>query len=457
MTISSINPATNKTVETFRPMSENQVSSAIETAHEAFQVWRKKSFADRKKNLLKFAELLRADADTYARLITQDMGKRISESQYEIEYCANIAEYYANGAERFLADQPMEVEDADAYLRHEPLGVLLGVMPWNFPFYQVVRFATPNIMAGNTVLVKHASNVPQCARAIEDLFNECGLPEGVYTNLFIPSEFVEAIISDKRIQGVSLTGSEPAGASVAAIAGKNLKRSVLELGGNDAFIVLDDADMESTVKLAVKGRTVNAGQSCVASKRFIVVESVAKEFMVAFRQQMAALKLGDPMDENTTLAPLSTEDAAVKLLEQVQSTIDAGATVVLGGDRPDREGAYFNPTILTDITSDMPTYDQELFGPVASVYVVKDEAAAIKIANDSSYGLGGSVFTSDVPRGRRVAEQVETGMMFINQPTSSQAELPFGGIKNSGYGRELSHLGILEFVNKKLVHLGKKR
>lgn len=457
MTISSINPATNKTVETFRPMSENQVSSAIETAHEAFQVWRKKSFADRKKNLLKFAELLRADADTYARLITQDMGKRISESQFEIEYCANIAEYYANGAERFLADQPMEVEDADAYLRHEPLGVLLGVMPWNFPFYQVVRFATPNIMAGNTVLVKHASNVPQCARAIEDLFNECGLPEGVYTNLFIPSEFVEAIISDKRIQGVSLTGSEPAGASVAAIAGKNLKRSVLELGGNDAFIVLDDADMESTVKLAVKGRTVNAGQSCVASKRFIVVESVAKEFMVAFRQQMAALKLGDPMDENTTLAPLSTEDAAVKLLEQVQSTIDAGATVVLGGDRPDREGAYFNPTILTDITSDMPTYDQELFGPVASVYVVKDEAAAIKIANDSSYGLGGSVFTSDVPRGRRVAEQVETGMMFINQPTSSQAELPFGGIKNSGYGRELSHLGILEFVNKKLVHLGKKR
>lgn len=456
MTIASINPATNETIETFRPMAKGDVKTAIASAHDAYHSWRKMSFEDRKSKLLKLAKLLRADADTYARLITQDMGKRISESRYEIEYCANIAEYYANSAERFLADQSLDVEDADAYLRHEPLGVLLGVMPWNFPFYQVVRFAAPNIMAGNTVMVKHASNVPQCASAIEDLFTECGLPKGVYTNLLIPSDFVEEIVSDKRVQGVSLTGSEPAGAAVASIAGKNLKRSVLELGGNDAFIVLEDADLESTVKLAVQGRTVNAGQSCVASKRFIVVESVAKEFMSAFKKQMAALKIGDPMDEATTLAPLSTEVAAVNLLELVQSTIDAGATVVLGGDRPDREGAYFNPTILTDITPDMPTYDQELFGPVASIYVVKDEAAAIKLANDSCYGLGGSVFTSNIERGRRVAEQVETGMMFINQPTKSQAELPFGGIKNSGYGRELSHLGILEFVNKKLIHLGKK-
>ena len=456
MTIASINPATNTTVETFRPMAQHEVIAAIKSAHDAYHLWRKLSFDHRKAKLLKFAKLLRADADTYARLITQEMGKRISESQHEIEYCANIAEYYADGAGRFLADQSMDVEGADAYLRHEPLGVLLGIMPWNFPFYQVVRFAAPNIMAGNTILVKHASNVPQCAKAIEDLFAECGLPTGVYTNLFIPTEFVEAIVSDKRVQGVSLTGSEPAGASVAAIAGKNLKRSVLELGGNDAFIVLEDANLESTVKLAVQGRTVNAGQSCVASKRFIVVESVANEFMSAFKEQMAALKLGDPMNESTTLAPLSTEDAAVNLLELVQSTIDAGATVVLGGDRPDREGAYFNPTILTDITPDMPTYDKELFGPVASVYVVKDEAAAITLANDSSYGLGGSVYTSNMERGRRVAEQVETGMMFINQPTRSQAELPFGGIKNSGYGRELSHLGILEFVNKKLVHSVKK-
>ncbi len=457
MTIASIDPATNKTVDTFHPMEHDDVMAAIESAHDAYLSWRKRSYEDRKTKLLQFAKLLSDDADTFARLITKEMGKRISESQQEIEYCANIAEYYANGAQRFLADQSLDVKEADAYLRYEPLGVLLGVMPWNFPFYQVVRFAAPNIMAGNTVLVKHASNVPKCAMAIEELFTECGLPKGVYTNLFIPPEFVEAIVSDKRVQGVSLTGSEAAGASVAAIAGKNLKRSVLELGGNDAFIVLEDADLESTVDLAVRGRTVNAGQSCVAAKRFIVVESVAQEFLSAFKAQMAALKLGDPMDENTTLAPLSSEDAALKLLEKVQSTVDAGATVLLGGDRPDREGAYFNPTILTDITPEMPTYDQELFGPVASVYVVKDEAEAIALANDSSFGLGGSIFTTDIEQGRRVAEQIESGMVFINQPTQSQADLPFGGIKNSGYGRELSHLGILEFINKKLIHLGKKK
>ena len=456
MTITSINPATNKTLETFSTLTKDEVVDAIGIAHEAYRSWRKTSFDKRKKALLKFAKLLRDGADEFARTITLDMGKRITESQYEIEYCAKIAEFYANGAETFLADQPLDNVDADACIHYEPLGVLLGIMPWNFPFYQVVRFATPNIMAGNTVMVKHASNVPQCAEAIADLFTQCGLPDGVYTNLFIPTEFTEVIIGDERVRGVSLTGSEKAGGAAAALAGKNIKKSVLELGGNDAFIVLEDADLELTVEMAVKGRMVNAGQSCVASKRFIVVEAVAKTFLSAFRKQMSQFKLGDPMDEATTLAPLSTEEAAVNLLEKVQATINAGATVVLGGDRPDREGAYFNPTILTDITPDMPTFDQELFGPVASVYVVKDEAAAIVLANNSSYGLGGSVFTSDIERGRRVAEQIETGMVFINQPTKSQAELPFGGVKNSGYGRELSHLGILEFVNKKLIHSGPK-
>lgn len=454
MTIASINPATNEQIKSFDPLTKDDVVDAIGSAHEAYRSWRTTAFLHRKDCLLKFASLLRADADEYARTITLDMGKRISESQYEIEYCAKIAEFYANGAEQFLADQPMNVDDANAYIRHEPLGVLMGVMPWNFPFYQVVRFAAPNIMAGNVVMVKHASNVPKCAKVIEELFTECGLPDGVYTNLFIPSEFVEAIVSDKRVQGVSLTGSEPAGAAVAAIAGKNLKRSVLELGGNDPFIVLEDADLEHTIGQAVKGRIVNAGQSCVASKRFIVVEAVADKFIKGFQQQMSELKMGDPMDEDTTLAPLSTEDAAVDLLEKVQSSVNAGATVLLGGDRPDREGAFFNPTILTDVTPDNPTFDQELFGPVATIYLVKDEDAAVDLANHSSYGLGGSVFTEDVHRGRRVAERVQTGMMFVNQPTKSQAELPFGGIKNSGYGRELSHLGILEFVNKKLIHLG---
>ncbi|MCL4110393.1 UNVERIFIED_CONTAM: hypothetical protein GTU68_025405 [Idotea baltica] len=454
MTIANINPTTNRELQTFKTLSKETVVDAIGHAHDAYQQWRRTSFDKRRAILLRFAAALRNDADEFARLITLDMGKRISESLYEIEYCAKISEYYANGAEKFLADQPMDDVDADAYIRHESLGVLLGIMPWNFPFYQVVRFVAPNIMAGNTVMVKHASNVPQCAEAIAELFAECNLPDGVYTNLFIPTEFVELIVSDKRVQGVSLTGSERAGAAVAAVAGKNLKRSVLELGGNDPFIVLEDADLQSAVELAVKGRMVNAGQSCVASKRFIVVAEVADRFLSEFKGQMTDLKVGDPMDKTTTLAPLSTEKAAAELLERVQATINAGATVVLGGDRPECDGAYFNPTILTDITPDMPTYDEELFGPIASVYIVKDEAEAIELANDSSYGLGGSVYTQDIERGRRVAEQVETGMMFVNQPTKSQAELPFGGIKNSGYGRELSHLGILEFVNKKLIHLG---
>ncbi|WP_404305508.1 NAD-dependent succinate-semialdehyde dehydrogenase [Neorhodopirellula lusitana] len=454
MTITSINPATNQTIETFTPLTKDETLDRVGQADKAYRTWRTTDFNERKQAILTFASQLRERQDEFAHLITVEMGKRISESHYEVEFCAEIAEFYANGAERFLADQPMTAVDANAYLHYEPLGVLMGVMPWNFPFYQVTRFAVPNIMAGNAVMVKHASNVPQCAEAIADLFEQSGIPTGVYTNLFIPSEFVEAIVSDSRVQGVSLTGSEKAGAAVAALAGKNLKRSVLELGGNDPFIVLEDAEIDKTVQAAVKGRMVNAGQSCVAAKRFIVVEAVADDFLEQFKEAMASMKMGDPLDEETTLAPLSTEAAAVHLHEQVQSSIDAGATVLLGGDRPDRDGAFFNPTILTGVTPDMPTYDQELFGPVATVYVVKDEEAAIELANDSSYGLGGSVYTTDVERGRRVAERVETGMVFLNQPTNSQAELPFGGIKNSGYGRELSHLGILEFVNKKLIHLG---
>lgn len=452
MSFKTVNPATNEELKTFDTLSKKEAMDAVAKAHEAFTSWRKTSFDERKQVLLKFAKSLRDRTDEFAKLITLEMGKRIAEARKEIIFCAEITEFYANGAEEFLADKQMEVDDAEAYIQYAPIGALMGVMPWNFPFYQVIRFATPNVMAGNTVLVKHASNVPQCAQAIQDLFDECGLPSGVFTNLFIPTEFVESIIADERVQGVSLTGSERAGAAVAGHAGKNLKRSVLELGGNDAFIVLEDADMDNVVEKAIKGRMVNTGQSCVAAKRFIVVEPVAEEFLSRFKQQMETMKLGDPMDVETQVGPLSTEQAAVDLNEKVQATINAGATVVLGGGRPDREGAYFNPTILSDITPDMPTYDQELFGPVASVYVVKDEAEAIKLANDSSYGLGGSVYTKDIERGRRVAEQVDTGMMFINQPTNSQADLPFGGTKNSGYGRELSSLGIMEFVNKKLIH-----
>ncbi|QDV09982.1 Succinate-semialdehyde dehydrogenase [NADP(+)] 1 [Planctomycetes bacterium Poly30] len=455
MTITSINPASGQELKAFPTLSKPEVMERIKAADDAYGKWRKTSYEQRKSILLAFASKLRKRKDEFATLITKEMGKRIEEARSEIEFCAEITEFYANGAESFLADEPMNVEGADAYIQYTPLGVLLGVMPWNFPFYQVVRFATPNIMAGNTILMKHARIVPQCAQAIQDLFDECGLPDGVYTNLFIPTEFVDPIIEDRRVRGVSLTGSEPAGAAVASTAGKNLKRSVLELGGNDAFVVLEDADPEHVLKMAVRGRMVNTGQSCVASKRFIVVEPMAKAFIEGLKKHFSEMKLGDPMDESTDVGPLSSEDAAKDLADKVQKSIDAGATVVLGGDRPDREGAYYHPTILTDITPEMPTYDTELFGPVASVYVVKDEEAAIELANDSSYGLGGSVYTKDVARGRRVAEQIDTGMVFLNQPTNSQAELPFGGIKNSGYGRELSHLGILEFVNKKLIHCGK--
>ncbi len=454
MPYQTVNPSTNEKLEEFPPLTKKETLSAIESAHDAFSHWRKTSFEERKEVILAFAQKLRDNTDEYARLITLEMGKRFSEARSEIEFCAEISEFYANGAEKFLADQPMDHVKADAYIQYAPVGVLFGVMPWNFPFYQVVRFAIPNIMAGNTVLVKHASCVPQCAAKIQELLEGSGLPDGVFTNLYIPSEFAEVVISDERIQGVSLTGSEQAGAAVAALAGKNIKRSVLELGGNDPFIVLEDCDLEKTIDLAVKGRMVNTGQSCVAAKRFIVVEPVAEKFIAGFKERLTHMKMGDPGDEDTDIGPLSTEDAAVGLAEKVQKTIDAGATVVIGGDRPDRRGAYYNPTILTDITPDMPTFDEELFGPVASIYVVPDEEAAVELANHSSYGLGGSVYTEDKERGRRVAESVDTGMMFINQPTNSQAELPFGGTKNSGYGRELGPLGILEFVNKKLIHCG---
>jgi len=454
MLIKSINPATGEVLKTFEPLTKSEALEAVEKAHEAYGKWRHTGFKERKAIMMKFAERLKERTDELAQLITLEMGKRISESRAEIAFCAQIVEFYANGAEEFLSDHRLDVEGAGAYLQYTPLGVLIGVMPWNFPFYQVVRFIAPNMMAGNTTLVRHASIVPQCAERIGTLLKECRLPEGVFTNLLIPHEFMEALIAHEHVRGVSLTGSEGAGSSVAALAGKYLKPTVLELGGNDPFIVLEDADLEKTIEMAIKGRMTNTGQSCVASKRLIVVEKVAEQFLAGLKKGMGSMKLGDPMSADTEVGPLSSESAAQKLEEQVQATVKAGASVVLGGGRPDREGAYFNPTILTDVTPEMPSYDQELFGPVATVYVVKNEDEAVRLANDSSYGLGGSVYTSDPKRARAVAESVDTGMMFVNEPTNSQAELPFGGIKNSGYGRELSKLGIMEFVNKKLIHLG---
>lgn len=381
------------------------------------------------------------------------MGKLLTQAEGEIDLSANILDYYADHAETFLADKVLNPEYGSAIIRNSPIGVLLGVMPWNFPFYQVARFAAPNIMVGNTILLKHASIVPQCANAIEELFKEAAAPEGLYTNLFISGKRASALVSDKRIKGVSLTGGEKAGASVAKEAGENLKKVLLELGGNDVFIILEDADIDKTVEWAVVGRINNNGQSCIASKRFIAVEAIAEEFIQKFTDALSKIKVGDPMDPATQLGPLSSEVAADHLADQVKRSVDGGAKLLLGGKRADREGAFMEPTILTDLKPGIAAYHEELFGPVASFYVVKDEQAAIDLANDSDFGLGGSVFTQDIERGKRIADQIDTGMVFINHPTWTQADLPFGGTKRSGFGRELSELGIQEFVKKKLIRV----
>jgi succinate-semialdehyde dehydrogenase/glutarate-semialdehyde dehydrogenase len=381
------------------------------------------------------------------------MGKLIAESAGEIELSAAIFDYYAEHGERFLADAPLKPERGEAMVRHSPLGVVLGVEPWNFPFYQVARFAAPNIMIGNVVLLKHASNVPQCAIAIEDIFRKAGAPAGLYTNLLIPGGHISALLDDPRVRAASLTGSEEAGKSLASAAGKNTKKSVLELGGNDAFIVLEDADIEKTVEWAYIGRMNNTGQCCVASKRFIVVDAVLAEFTKKFVARMSNLKVGDPQDKATQLGPLSSEAAAVHLMKQVEQAVKDGATVLLGGKRIDRMGAFVEATVLTDLKPGLPISYEEMFGPVAVIYRVKDEQEAVALANDSPFGLGCSVFTRDIARGKRIADQIDAGMVFINHPTWTAPELPFGGVKGSGYGRELSALGIEEFVNKKLIRV----
>ncbi len=453
MAIQTTNPTTNKVEKVFAEMSDDDVDKAVAKAESTFEEWKKTNYKQRAEVLHKVAGLLREKKKALAQMITTEMGKLVGEAEGEIKLSAEIFDYYADNAAGFLADRILKPAHGQALIRHSPIGVLLGVQPWNFPFYQVSRFAAPNIMAGNTILIKHASIVPQCAIAIEEIFKEAGAPVGLYTNLLISGKRASALVADKRIKGVSLTGSEAAGASIAAAAGKYLKKSVLELGGSDAFIILEDADIEKAVEWAVVGRINNNGECCVASKRFIAVESITDAFLERFKNKLSALVIGDPMDAATQLGPLSSEAAAVQIAEQVQRAVDGGAKILLGGKRVDREGAFMQPTILANMLPDNPVYYEEFFGPVAVFYTVKDEQEAIALANDSPFGLGGSVFTQDIERGKRVANQIDTGMVFINHPTWTQADLPFGGTKGSGYGRELSELGMDEFVNKKLIRV----
>ncbi len=453
MSIQTVNPYNNKVVKKFEEMSAAEVDKKIELANKAYLKWRETDIKTRSKLLNKVSAIMLERKTELAKLITLEMGKLIEQSESEIEMCASVYKYYADNGEEFLKDQPVEVPDGKAFLRYTPIGAIFAVMPWNYPFNQVGRIAAPNIMAGNVMVVKHASNVPQCAKAIEDIFIEAGAPDGLYTNLFLSGKKASALAENEHIAGLSLTGSEGAGASLAAAAGKNLKKSVLELGGSDAFIVLEDADIDLAVEKAVIGRFGNMGQACTSSKRIIVLKDVADDFLKKFKDSISNLKIGDPMDRDTEIGPLCTEDAVKNIKEQVDDTVNAGAKVALGGNRIDREGAFYEFTILTDIKPGMRAYSEEIFGPVASFYVVKNEEEAIKLANDTSFGLGGSVFSKNIDRAINVASQIDTGMVFINEPSASRPELPFGGTKRSGYGRELSPLGIEEFVNKKLIRV----
>jgi succinate-semialdehyde dehydrogenase/glutarate-semialdehyde dehydrogenase len=451
MSYQSINPFDGKTLKTFDTLSDGQLETTLAAAATCFKTWKHKSYKERAVIVAMAAELMKAHVDDFAKLATLEMGKRIDEARGEVKFSSNILEYYAKNAERFLAPEKLNPAHGEAHMESSPIGVIFCVEPWNFPFYQLARVAGPHLMAGNTLVVKHSSNVPQCAVAFEKLWIDAGAPVGLYNNLFISHEQSDRVIDDPRIKGVALTGSVEAGRSVAARAGKILKPSSMELGGSDAFIVLDDADLEKTIPWAVWGRMYNQGQTCCASKRFIVQESIADKFLEKFQAALAQQKAGDPMDEKTTKGPMSQEVALVDLLKQVDGAVAHGAKVLMGGKRIDRPGSFMETTILTDVKPNNPAFRAEFFGPVAMFFRVKDEDAAVALANDSDFGLGGSVFTKDVARGKRVASRVDTGMMFINNIDWSDAELPFGGVKNSGYGRELGDMGIQEFVNKKLV------
>ncbi|MBB4200477.1 succinate-semialdehyde dehydrogenase [Rhodoblastus sphagnicola] len=454
MAYATINPYTGETLATYKDATDSEVAEAIAKAHGAFLNWKETPFAERAKILQKAADLLRRDSDRYARLLTLEMGKLVYEAKAEVELSASIFEYYVRNAEQLLKPEKLPVLDpaeGEAFIVCEPLGVLLAIEPWNFPYYQVARIVAPQLAAGNTVLLKHASNVPQSAAAFELLMREAGLPEGGFQNLYATRSQIDLILNDPRVQGVALTGSEDAGSVVAAQAGKALKKSTLELGGSDAFLVLADADLEKTSKWAVFGRHSNAGQVCTSSKRMIVVDPIYDRFLASYKLGVAGLVAGDPFDPKSTLAPLSSQDAADKVKDRIRQAVAHGAKAEEVGPPVPNRGAFVQPTILTDVGEDNPARYWEFFGPVSMLFRARDEDDAVRIANDSPFGLGGSVFTSNPAHGVEVARKVSTGMVFVNHPTKAEADLPFGGIRRSGYGRELIGLGLKEFVNHKLI------
>ncbi|MEI6682223.1 MAG: NAD-dependent succinate-semialdehyde dehydrogenase [Bacteroidota bacterium] len=450
----STNPSTGETIIEYRDQQPQEVSAIIESVNSAWLTWKSTPFDHRATLMKNAAAILRQKKEEYARLMTLEMGKLLRESMAEVEKCAWVCEYYAEHAAGMLTDKLISTDASRSFVTFQPIGIVLAVMPWNFPFWQVIRFAAPALMAGNAAVLKHASNVPGCALAIEAIFREAGFPPDLFRTLLIPSASVEAVIAHPHVAAVTLTGSEAAGSQVASLAGRHLKKTVLELGGADAFIVLEDADLNLAVKTAVTARMINQGQSCIAAKRFIVAEQVALPFERALKTAFEALRMGDPMDQDTQVGPLARPDLVDEIVSQVTRSVDAGARLVAGGHRPTRQGCYFEPTILADVRKGMAVYDEETFGPVVSIITVKNAEEAIAVANDSAFGLGGCVWTRDLQQGEDIARRVETGAMFVNGMTKSDPRLPFGGIKKSGYGRELGTCGIREFVNIKTIWIG---
>ncbi len=453
MPITSINPATNKELQTYNTRTDKEVKEIIDKAHDCFLSYKKTAYAERAKILNKAAEILENNKESYAETMTREMGKTYRSAIAEVEKCAWVCRYYAENGSDFLADELVETEAHKSMISYRPLGVLLAVMPWNYPLWQVFRFAAPALMAGNTALLKHASNVPQSALNIEAVFKEAGMPAYAFSSLLISSEQVEAIIRNDKVKAVTLTGSGPAGAAVASVAAQEIKKAVLELGGSDPYLILEDADLDLAAEQCTQSRLLNAGQSCIGAKRFIVVETVYEAFLEKFKQKMSAAIMGDPF-QAVDLGPMAGKSFQEEVHQQVMESAAAGADIVLGGILPESEGAYYPPTILTNVKKGQPAYDDEIFGPVASVIKAKDEAEAIQIANDTSFGLGACVFTEDLEKGERIAkEELEAGCCFVNQFVKSDPRLPFGGINKSGFGRELSHFGIREFTNTKTVYI----